>query len=148
MNKYSLVPEMMSEKKIKFKDNNNTDVIICRPSPFRYIIPFRTPYINYDSFADKTTKPSEIKNIDLEELKNLKYMVTSIPAGNKRWFSNQKVIYRIELISDPSPGSKKIVSLPSNHKILKDIANKKVRLIGPNAWPKGDDGRGWKEYGL
>lgn len=141
--KFSIVPEIISDKKIKFKDSNNTDIVLCRPSLFRYISQYKSPYIIIDTFAKKTTKPSEIVNMEIEDLKNLKYMITSIPARNKKWFSNQKVIYRIEPISNPSPGSKKVLSIPNNHKLIRDMANKKIRLIGPNAWPRPEDGRGW-----
>ena len=142
--KLSIVPEIISDKKMKFFDDKNVEITICNQSKFRYINPFKTPFIMVDTFAKKTSHPEKIVGIEIEELKNLKFMVTSIFAGKKKWRRNQKVIYRIESISNPTPGSKRLINIPVNHKVMKDVVNKKLRIIGPNAgYPRHGDGGPW-----
>lgn len=143
--KFSPIPEMISDKKMNFIDEQNVRVSLCSQSKFRYIYPFQKPFIIVDAFAKKTTKAEEIKGIELEELKKMGYVITSIPAGNKKWYTHQRMIYRLESKSNITPGARKLGSTPRDHKILKDVTNNRIRLIGPNAWPRPEDGRGWIE---
>lgn len=144
--KYSIIPEIINSKKIRFFDEKNIEVSICKKSPFRYNSPFELPYLIVDTFAKKTSRPEELVNINIDELKKLGFILTSMEAGNKRWFNNQRVIYRIENISNRSPISKKIKEIPPNHKIIKDIANNKIRFRGSNAgFPHRGGGGPWIE---
>ena len=86
----------------------------------------------------------EIISIEIDKLINMGFIITTIKAGIRRWFAGQRTIYRIEPISNPTPGSKKINYIPTNHKIQKDIINERVRMVGPNAgYPRRGDGGPW-----
>ena len=143
--KYSIVPEIINSKKIFFYDEKDIEVVICKKSPFKYLSPFKEPFIIIDTFAKRTAKPEEIVVIALEELKKFGFKITTLKAGSKtRWFHNQRVIYRIESASNLTPGAKINKYLPENHKILKDVANNRIRIIGPNAgYPRKGIGGPW-----
>lgn len=142
--RYSIVPEILNSKKIEFLDEKDIEVSLCGKSHLKYVSPFTEPFIIVDTFAQKTSKPEELINIDPSELKKLGFVITTIKAGKHRWFSRQIVIYRIEPLSNPSPGSKKNSNIPLYHKIKKDIINNKIRLIGPNAgFPHRGGGGPW-----
>ena len=142
--KISIVPEIINSKKIVFLDEKDIEVTICKNSIFKYISPFQKPFLIIDTFAKKTIKPEEIINIEIDELKTRGFMVTTIKAGRRRWFAGQRTIYRIESISNPTPGSKKINYIPTNHKIQRDVINDRVRIIGPNAgYPRRGNGGPW-----
>ena len=144
--KYSIIPEIINSKKIKFFDEKDVEVLICKLSPFKYISPFKQPYIIVDVFAKKTIRQEELVNIDITELRKLGFIITSIKSGRKGWFNHQKVIYMIENISNRYPNSKKMKEIPSNHKILKDKVNNKIKLIGQNAgYPRRGVGGPWVE---
>lgn len=144
--KYSIVPEIVRMKVIQFLNEKNVEVNLCNPSPFRYVSQFEKPYIIIDTFAKKTSVPEEIVNIELVELKKLGFMITVTKAGRNKWFSGQRVIYRIESLYNASPGSKKINFIPSYHSIKKDVKNNCIRLVGPNAgYPHRGNGGNWIE---
>lgn len=144
--RYSIVPEIINQKKIVLLNEKNVAVVLCKPSPFKYITPFNTPFIVIDSFAKKTGIPEEIVNVELDELKKLGFMITVTKAGRNKWFTNQRVIYRIEPLYNASPGSKKINHIPSYHSIQKDIKNNQIRIVGPNAgYPHRGNGGPWIE---
>lgn len=139
--KYSIVPEIVNSKKIKLINKSGVEVPICENSPFKYFSPFNPPSLTVDTFAKKTTQPEDLVNIDVDELRKLGFIITSIKAGNKRWFKRQTVIYRIESISNRSPNSKRMKNIPEEHKIQKDKINNRIKLIGPNAgWPRRGNG--------
>lgn len=131
--RYSIVPEIINQKKIVLLNEKNVEVILCKHSPFKYISPFDKPFIIIDSFAKKTSLPEEIVNVELEELKKLGFMLTATKAGRNKWWTGQRIIYRLEPIYNASPGSKRINYIPSYHSIQKDVKNNTLRLIGPNA---------------
>lgn len=143
---YSIVPEIIAQKKIIFLDEQDVRVNLCKSSPFKYISPFEKPYIVVDTFAKKTSSPEEVINLEIDELKKLGFMITTTPAGRNRWFKDQRVIYRIESLYNPSPGSKRINYIPIYHSIQKDVKNNQIRLIGPNAgYPRRGNGGPWIE---
>ncbi len=145
--KHSIVPEIIGSKKIVFFDEKDLKIALCPISPFRYILPFKEPFIIIDTFAKKTSRPEEIVSIDIDELKKLRFIITTIKAGRNKWFSGQRTIYRIESISNLSPGSKKINYIPTNHSIQKDVVNNKIRIIGPNAgYPRRGSGGPWISF--
>lgn len=144
--KYSIIPEIITSKKIQFFDERDVPVLICKPSKFKYIPPFSQPYLLIDTFAKKTTLPSELVFISIEELRKLGFIITMIKAGAYKWFSRQQVIYRIEDVSNPSPKSKRMKITPANHKIQRDKVNKRIRLVGLNAgYPHRGTGGPWIE---
>lgn len=144
--KYSIIPELITTREIQFFDEKDLEVKICKPSKFKYIPPFSQPYLLIDAFAKKTTLPSELVFISIEELRKLGFIITAIKAGRYRWFSRQQIIYRIEDISNPSPKSKRNKTIPVNHKIQRDKVNNRVRLIGLNAgYPHKGNGGPWLE---
>ena len=142
--KYSIVPELINNKKISFLNEKNVPISICKNSPFRYFSPFERPFIIIDTFAKKTSMPEEIVKIEVDELKKLGFVITVVRAGRNRWFSNQRVIYRIEPSSNTSPGAQKKNYIPSDHSIEKDVINNRIRLVGPNAgYPRRGNGGPW-----
>lgn len=144
--KYTIIPEIIGSKRILFLNEKNVKVNLCNPSPFKYLSPFEAPFIVIDTFAKKTSAPQEIITIEAGELGKLGMVITRIRAGRNNWFRGQRVIYRIESSSNISPGSKTISSVPAGHSIQKDVTNKMVRLVGPNAgWPRKGNGGPWIE---
>jgi len=132
--RHSIVPDILSERKIKFFDERDIKVTICEESDSNFISPFETPFLIIDTFAKKTTKKEEIVLIDLEELYKLDYIITRRKTS-RGWFKGQKVIYLLEKKLNRLPGSQKMTYIPDHHKIQKDIPNKRIRLVGTNAGP-------------
>jgi len=144
--KFTIVPEIINNQRIVFLNEKNIKINLCDSSPFRYASPFKIPFLVIDTFAKKTTAPEEIVIIDLHELRKLGFMMTRTSAGRSGWFRGQRVIYRIESQSNLSPGSKRVTGIPPYHSIQKDITNKRIRIIGPNAgWPRRGNGGPWIE---
>ena len=144
--RYSIIPEIINQRKIMLLNEKDVEVNLCKPSPFRYISQFEKPFIVIDTFAKKTSVPEEIVNIEIDELKKLGFMITVTQARRNKWFSGQRVIYRIESLYNASPGSKKINYLPSYHSVQKDIKNNQIRIVGPNAgYPHRGNGGPWIE---
>ena len=130
--RHSIVPDIISEKKIKFLDERDIEITICEKSDLNFISPFEVPFLIIDIFAKKTTKKEEIVSIDLEELNKLDYVLTS-RRTSRGWFRGQKVIYYLEKKSEKK--FRKMTYVPEGHKIQKDIPNKRIRLYGPNSGP-------------
>jgi hypothetical protein len=130
--KVSIVPEIIKQNSIKFFDERDVEISLCENSNINYIIPFVQPRLIINTFAKKTTKPSELVFIDIEELKKLGFFITVINTSHG-WYARQKVIYKIESDQHRTPGSKKMTYIPGSHKIQKDISNKRIRLVGANA---------------
>jgi len=142
--KFSIIPELLQSKGITFFDEKDIEVSICKESKFKYFSPFLEPFIVIDTFAIKTTKQEEIVYIDYDELKRINFVITSIKAKRRKWFNYQRVIYRIESSLNLTPGAKVLKLIPPNHKIQKDIANKRIRIIGPSAgYPRQSGGGPW-----
>lgn len=129
--KFSIVPEIIKSREIYFFDERDIEIRLCEES-VNFLSPFKEPYLVIDTFAKKTTKPSEFVFIDLEELKKFGYYLVATREGVK-WYNNQKVIYKIDSQENRTPGARKLTYLPSQHKIQKDTPNKRIRLLGPNA---------------
>ncbi len=132
MLEYSIIPSMINAQEIKFFNEKSYEVKICNPTDSNYLSPYECPHLIIDTFAEKTTKEIKVMYIEIEELKKLGYGINSMRV-RKGWFRNQRVIYRLENISNRIPGSKRLNYLPNYHKIQKDILNKRIRLVGPNA---------------
>lgn len=132
----SIIPDIISERKIKFFNETDIPIEICGESFSKYLIPFETPFLIIDTFAKKTTKKEEIVSIDLDELKKLEYVIT-VRRTSRGWFKGQKRIYLIEKKNNILPGSRKVNYIPSNHRLQKDIPNKKIRIVGPNSGVNG-----------
>ncbi len=135
--KMSIVPEILNSKKIKFYDENDLEVQIAKPASLKYFYPFRKPYIIIDKFANKTTRPEDIKNItEIDELKKLEFCIYSIKVS-KRFRKGQQVTYKLRKRNDPLYNSKILDHIPANHKIQVDMNNKLIRICGKNAGMNG-----------
>ncbi len=132
--RHSIVPNILAENKIKFLDERDIEIKLCEEINSNFINPFNVPYFFIDTFAKKTSKKEEIVIIDLEELNKYEYVITGV-STSRGWFRGQKVIYRLEKKSERLPGSRKMTYVPGDHKIQKDIPNKRIRLYGPNTGP-------------
>lgn len=87
--------------------------------------------IKGDSLLEKEVL-KEITTYD--DLKRLGYIVVSDSVrGNERWFRNQRVKYR--LVRKSYPGN--IGRIPPQHRVMYSTLHKRLRLIGPNAGPRG-----------
>lgn len=128
---FSIVPELVKSAGMQFFDERDIEIKLCEES-VNFVSPFNEPYLIIDTFAKKTTKPSEFVFIDLEELKKLGYYLVAIRDGVK-WYNNQKVIYKIDSQENKTPGARKLTYVPAPQKIQKDVPNKRIRLLGPNA---------------
>ncbi len=141
---YSIVPEYLNEHRIKFKKLDLIPVNICDTSTKRYVNPFSKPFLIINLFAKKTTKPVEIVEIGLDELRKLGFCIFSFKRrGGTGWFWGQRKRFSIELKSSHPIGSKKLNYIPNSHHIEFDKNNNCVRLSGPNTSPKGFTN--WKE---
>lgn len=127
--KYSIVNELISTKKIRFLDETNTEVFVCKPSPFKFVEIFQKPFFIIDSFAKKTSETMEIINSELSDLRKLGYDIYSLKISKEtKWISGQRVMY---VISKNRPlYSKKLLNLPPQHKLQKDKTNNRMRLVG------------------
>lgn len=132
----SIIPEIILERKIIFSNELDLPIELCVKSNSNYIKQFQTPFIIIDNFAKKTVQKEEIVNIEIEELVRLDYVVIARKT-NRGWFKGQKTIYLLEKKTLRTPGARRISYIPKDHKIQKDIPNKKIRLCGPNAGVNG-----------
>jgi len=134
---YSIVPAYLNEHRIEFKKLDLIPVNLCDVSNVkRYSNPFQKPFLIIDLFAKKTTKPPEIIEISLEELRQLGFAIFSMKPRNP-WFWGQKKKFAIGQKMSHPIGSKKLSNTPSNHYIEYDKNNRYVRLYGPNTSSKG-----------
>ncbi len=125
-----VVPGIIAAKSIRFKDEDGNIFKLCEDSPTIFIEDFQQPFIIFDTFASKTTKPETLIFIDIGELEKHGLVIYS-KVPYQKWFPQQKVAYVIGRKDFPIIGGKKVRSPPV--KIQKDISNNKVRLIGTNA---------------
>ncbi len=134
---YTIVPSYLNEHKIEFKKLDLIPVNICDVSNAkRYINPYSPPFLIIDLFAKKTTKPPEIVEISLEELKRFGFSIFSMKPRNP-WFWGQRKKFSIEPKSSRPVGSKKLGNVPPHHHLGYDKNNRCVRLEGPNTSSKG-----------
>ena len=136
---YSIVPAYLNEHRIKFKKLDLIPVNICDTSEAkRYRNPFQNPFLIINLFAKKTTKPVEIVEMTLDELKNLGFAIFSFKRkGGTGWFWGQRKRFSIEIKTSRPIGSRKLNYLPNSHIIEYDKNNHCIRLSGPNTSPKG-----------
>lgn len=133
--KFSIVPEYLLTKRILLRDEKGVEVILCEKPNYIFKNPFHKPYLVIDNFAKKTIRVDEIRTIDIEELSKLGYTIYSafVPKKN-RWFSKQVVMYVLSKKDSPAyPSSKKLTTVPSGHKLQKDLTNNRIRIVGLNA---------------
>lgn len=128
--KFSIVPEILSTEKVRLLDENNVQVFLCSPSPFRFVSQFQNPFLIVDTFAKREVNTQELIFIDFAELKKLGFCFYSL-RNFKKWRNRQMVMYVISKL--PLPNSTKLLDIPPQHKIQKDRANNKLRIIGINA---------------
>jgi len=145
----SIIGGIIAAKRIKFTDESGMNFKLCGDSEFSFIEDFQIPFIIYDTFADKTTRPETLIFIDYGELEKYGLVIYSI-TPSKKWFPNQKIAYVIGRKDFPIPGGKRIKK-PANCKIQKDLSNNKVRLVGINAGEPHYESQGgcgnWVELG-
>ncbi|MFA6073969.1 MAG: hypothetical protein WC758_07680 [Candidatus Woesearchaeota archaeon] len=134
--KFTIVPELINSKHMHFYDERDIEIFLCEETDSNYVNQFQTPFIVINKFAQKTTKKEDIVILDINELKVLDYVVVAIQTS-RGYQKRQRVIYRLESKSNISPGSRKIDYVPTDHKVEKDIPNKRIRIVGPNAGPNG-----------
>jgi len=136
---YSIVPNLIATEKIKLLKLDLIPVNLCDISKAkRYSPPFQNPFLIINLFAKKTTKPVEIVEISLDELKQFGFSIFSFKKrGGTGWFWGQKKRFSIELKSSHPIGSKKLNYIPNSHHIEYDKNNRCVRLSGPNTSPHG-----------
>ena len=134
---YSIVPEYLNEHKIKFLKLDLIPVNLCEVSNKRYTKPYSSPFLVINLFAKKTTKPVEIVEIGLEELKKFGLAIFSFKVRGRGWLWGQRKKHIIESKSSYPRGSKKLGNIPPNYKIEFDRNNNQIRLKGSNAGMHG-----------
>lgn len=132
----SIVPNILRHNGITFRDTRDIEIDLCDSSNSTFYQFFKRPSLIVDTFAEKTTKKQEIVSIDFEELKKYNYMIVAIKT-NKGWFKGQKIIYRLDKKENMFPNYKKLNYIPTNHRLQRDVPNKMIRLVGPNAGLNG-----------
>jgi hypothetical protein len=148
MSRFSIVPEMIATRGQRFLDKNGVEIILCEKSKFAFQNKFQKPFIIYDTFTKKTSSQEDIITLNYSELKKLGYAVWTYPVSKKtKWMKNQRLIYRIDRLTNAIPGGSKLAALPKSCKLIKDLANNRVRILGENAgYPHYSDGGGpWIE---
>ena len=142
----SIAQELIELQELEFFDEHNVKVNLYEETDYpkysklysKFENPFKPPFLVIDSFMKDSKHPPKLKGIEMDELKKLGFALTvSLIDKRSKWFSNQRVFYRLESLSSLSMGSRRMSSLPSNHRIVRDIANERLRLEGKNAGPKG-----------
>lgn len=130
----NIVQEIITSKRIRFYDERDIERELCKPDSNLYKIPFNKPYLVIDKFANKSTQVTKTCYLEIEDITKLGKIITVVKinpgTGN---FKRQKVIYQIEDKINRSPGSRKLNYIPTDHKVIKDIINKRIRIIGTNA---------------
>lgn len=130
----SLVPAIVNSKRIRFFDERDIERELCKKTDSVYKNPFVKPYLIVDKFAKKSTEVTKTCNLEFEELIKLDKIitVTKITPG-MGYFKRQQVVYQIEDKTNRSPGSRKLGYIPTDHKVVKDVINKRIRIVGTNA---------------
>ena len=132
--KFSIVPDMIKAKGIKFYDEKDLPIFLSEPLEGNSDIPrFQPPFLWIDTFAIKTTRPPNIKvTQDMNELRELGFIICSVRAPGL-WFRGQQVALKLSRKDNPIAGSKILKHIPPYHKCEIDINNKIIRLCGANA---------------
>lgn len=136
---------------MRFFNENNVEVKFCKPTKFKFISPFKKPYLVVDIFPKKVTRPYDLVNIGYDQLLDMGYAIFSIPAKNRKWYKSQSVFYIIAGKNISSPFANKLKNCPPSIFIQKDKGNKRIRLLGLNAgyphrYESGGSGN-WINYG-
>ena len=135
--KYSIIPEMINFKAVRFLNENSIPVKICETSPFVYTCPFRQPFFVFDRFAKRTTKMDKIISLSYNDLKRLGYCIYGYRATPKtRWRNNQKWIWVMDKIGSPNSGATILLNMPTGHKVIHDTEHNQIKLMGENAGPR------------
>lgn len=124
---YCYAKQLLHEQGLEVYQNG-TKII----TPIRHIyntVPVTTKLVKgYDLLEKEIIK--EINSY--EDLKGMGYVVVSEKV-KRRWFHGQRVQYVLKRRG--SLGN--LGSIPPNHKVIMSSLNKQIRLIGPNAGPRG-----------
>lgn len=131
----NIVQELINSKRIKFYDERDIERELFKKSDLNfYKSPFIKPFLSVDKFAIKSTQVTKTCYLEYADLSKLNKIitVTKLSPGSG-YFKRQKVIYQIEDKTNRSPGSNQLRYIPTGHKIIKDIVNKRIMLIGANA---------------
>lgn len=145
----SIVPKIIRTEDVHFFDDNNVEIFLCRPSQFRFINPFRKPFLVIDNYNKDKNKIEDIRKIDLTELHNLGFRLVSL---NTRGLDlvvrpRQAKIYMLEEKSNPIPKSQILNRIPKEHLIEFDMENKRIRIKGKNAYPymRAENASQWRD---
>lgn len=133
--KFSIVPDMIKAKGMQFFDETGIEKTseICPSLKGKPEIPeFQPPFIIIDTFPKKTTRPIQIVNVEIDELKKLGFIICVLKTVGE-FRSGQKVTYKLAHKSNPIYNSRIIGYIPTNHTVQKDVNNKKIRMQGKNA---------------
>jgi len=145
----SIVPGLLKQKGIVFKDESNVALDFCNDKEtVSYKERRLKPFFIIDTFAIKTNSPENIIEINLSDLKRFGYILTSRRSGRNSWMHNQRVMYCLEKISEKKANSKRLLATPQRHLIQRDLNNNKIRLYGSHAGPNHKGGGGpWINIG-
>lgn len=110
------------------------------------IIRFYPPFIVHDTLKKKEVEPDIKVYEEIDILKEIDFVLYAQPISKaESWAKRQKYVVLIRPEEAPVQKDFKILTkLPANHFIELDIANSKVRIIGP--FVNKDQVGGWFNY--
>jgi len=119
--------------------NEDGEVVFNYPSDDSFIF----PHIFYDILSDKEKEPELKLTREMEVLSEVDLIAYSKPISKENaWAKRQKVV--VFILPEETPVEekfKKLKVLPSNHYFQIDVANSKIKIIGPFT-----DDSGWIYY--
>lgn len=95
---------------------------------------YSEPTIMWDRFSKSEEVEPIIETVEFRigKINEIGFEIVSIVVGNERWMSGQKVEYKLIKKTLLNDSYNIIHTVPGKHKVEIDIANKKVRIVGPN----------------
>lgn len=139
----------MNSEEIEIFDSRGIPVKICEPcQTFFNYGSFQQPYLLIDNIEKEKYKSVEIKNVNIDDVKKLGFRLVAVYATYKtRNYPGQKKIYVLESLTQATPNSEILSSMPKDHNIEFDITNNRIRIKGRNSYPyiRNEDASRWIE---
>lgn len=145
----SIIPRLINSEQIEILDSRGIPVKICEPSElfFNYDS-FKVPFLLIDNLEKEKYKSAEIKTINIDDVKKKGFRLVSQYATYKtRNYPGQHRIYLLESLTQATPNSEILSSMPKDHNIEFDVTNNRIRIKGRNSYPyiRNEDASRWIE---
>jgi len=140
MTQISIVPQLIQQNHIKFFDEFEMPISICKKPIEISDINFVKPFLIIDTYEAMNYKYVEVKTLELPELDRLGYRLVSISlkgmSGSRRNYVGQLKAYVFRKKTDPLGRDLELNKLPKDHQLEMDIINGRIRIKGRDAVPK------------